>query len=123
MIMNKDQFDEIVERRTRKIIETLTTKAKEYAADDDRFHNFNVAARITGTTPEESLKGMMLKHIVSVFDMIEWSYIDEGRLNEAIIDEKIGDTINYLVLLEGMMRHQLSRRIARETYIRQNTTT
>ena len=121
--MNKDQFDEIVERRTRKIIETLTTKAKEYADNDDAFHTFNLAARIAGTTPEESLKGMMLKHIVSVFDMIEWSHIDEGRLNEAIIDEKIGDTINYLVLLEGMMRHQLSRRIARETYIRQNTTT
>ena len=123
MIMNKDQFDEIVERRTRKIVKTLTTKAKEYASDDDRFHNFNVAARIAGTTPEEALKGMMLKHIVSVFDMIEWSYTDEGRLNEAIIDEKIGDTINYLVLLEGMMRHQLSRRIARETYVAQNTTT
>ena len=123
MIMNKDEFDEIVERRTRKIVKTLTTKTKEYADNDDAFHTFNLAARIAGTTPEEALKGMMLKHIVSVFDMIEWSYIDEGRLNEAIIDEKIGDTINYLVLLEGMMRHQLSRRIARETYIRQNTTT
>ena len=121
--MNKDQFDEIVERRTQKIVETLTTKTKEYAADDDRFHNFNVAARIAGTTPEKALKGMMLKHIVSVFDMIEWSYTDEGRINEAIIDEKIGDTINYLVLLEGIMRHQLSRRIARETYIQQHTTT
>jgi len=116
MIMNKDQFDEIVERRTQKIVETLTTKAKEYAADDDRFHNFNVAARIAGTTPEKALKGMMLKHIVSVFDLIEWSYIDEGRPNEAIIDEKIGDTINYLILLEGMMKHQLRRKIIKETY-------
>jgi len=117
--MNKDQFDEIVERRTRKIAETLTTKAKEYAADDDRFHNFNLAARIAGTTPEKALKGMMLKHIVSVFDLIEWSYVDDGRLNEAIIDEKIGDTINYLILLEGMMKHQLSRKTERETYTQQ----
>jgi len=120
--MNKDKFDEIVERRTRKIVETLTTKTKEYADNDDTFHTFNLAARIAGTTPEEALKGMMLKHIVSVFDLIEWSYIDEGRLNEAIIDEKIGDTINYLVLLEGMMKHQLSRRIIKETHTPQNTT-
>ena len=45
------------------------------------------------------------------------------RRTQKIVDEKIGDTINYLVLLEGMMRHQLSRRIAMETYIQQNMTT
>ena len=101
--MNADQFNQVVDNRCNEIKRILTKKAGEYATDSDRFHNFNVAARIANTTPERALKGMMLKHEVSVMDLIEWADIAPEKLTEALIDEKIGDNINYLLLLEGLL--------------------
>ncbi len=93
-------FDKIVENRCRKIKEILQHKAGEYAKDKNRFHNFDLAATMAGTTPEKALKGMMLKHEVSVQDLIN----NPDKATEALIDEKIGDNINYLILLEGLLR-------------------
>ncbi len=91
-------FDEIVEARIKKIRETLHRKAEEYAIDGNQYHNFDVAARLLKQTPEQALRGMMAKHLVSVFDLIEATCVTPER-----IDAKIGDTINYLILLEGVL--------------------
>ena len=99
-------FDSIIEYRIIKIRETLSAKAVEYATDDDKFHNFEVAGRMAGVTPEKALQGMMLKHIVSVFDLIDWTATGDERITAEMIDEKIGDTINYLILLEGMLKQR-----------------
>jgi len=107
-------FNEIVELRLEKIKKILGEKAQEYASGGDRFHNFNVAGRIAGITPEKALYGMMLKHEVSVIDLIELADTDPGKLNEAIIDEKIGDFVNYLILLEGLLKQ---RCITKETMV------
>lgn len=98
------EFSEVVDERIRKIVDTLREKAIEYSGDGDRFHTFKVGARIMGTTPEKALQGMMLKHLVSVFDLIDWAGTDDERITVELIDEKIGDTINYLILLEGMLK-------------------
>ena len=103
-------FESIVDNRIVKIRETLSVKAKEYASTDSRFHNFEVGGRIMGVTPEKALQGMMLKHVVSVFDLIDWTERDDGRITTELIDEKIGDTINYLILLEGMLKQRTSER-------------
>jgi len=97
-------FDAIVKARLKKIQTVLVAKGKEYSSEDDRFHNFNVAGRIAGTTPEKALYGMMLKHEVSVLDLIEMAGTDTTELDEGMIDEKIGDNINYLILLEGLLK-------------------
>lgn len=97
-------FDQVVQERTDAIHNTLAMKAKEYASTTDRFHNFRVAARMNKTTPERALKGMMLKHEVSVSGMIENPHI----LPEEMINEKIGDNINYLILLEGLLKERLN---------------
>jgi len=89
----------------------LIHKAEEYATDGDRYHNFNVAGKILGATPERALIGMWMKHLVSVLDLVEWIDFRPEKLNEEIINEKIGDAINYLILLEGM----LNRRVKKET--------
>jgi len=47
---------------------------------------------------------MMLKHIVSVFFFFYWTETDDKRITTELIDEKIGDTINYLILLEGLLK-------------------
>lgn len=102
-------FDEIVKSRLEKIKEILGAKAAEYASQSDRFHNFNVAGRIAGITPEKALYGMMLKHEVSVIDLIESAGSCPEKLNDALIDEKIGDNINYLILLEGLLKQRCRR--------------
>jgi len=97
-------FNEVVEARIEKIRKVLANKAGEYAKNDDRYHNFNTAARILGTTPEKALKGMLVKHEVSVMDLIDWAENCPEKLTSGLIDEKIGDNINYLILLEGMLK-------------------
>lgn len=101
------KFDEVLEARLKKARETLAFKVKEYATEADRFHNFRVAGRIAGVTPEKALYGMWLKHIVSVIDIIENPF----NLDEALIDEKIGDCVNYLLLLEGLLKERYEKRI------------
>lgn len=97
------KFEDCIENRIQYIREVLSAKAEEYATGDNRFHNFDVAARILNITPEQALQGMMLKHIVSVFDLVEWADANPDLLTKQIIDEKVGDTINYLILLEGLL--------------------
>ena len=68
---------------------TLTRKASEYATED-RLHNFKVAADLQGTTSQKALGGMLAKHIVSIYDMIN----DECAYTQGLWDEKIGGAIN-----------------------------
>jgi hypothetical protein len=102
------QFDEILIRRLNNTESVLKSKGKEYATNNDRYHNFRVAARVLNTTPEKALLGMAAKHLVSILDIVENS--SKGELiNEAHLDEKIGDMINYLILLEGLLKERMSK--------------
>jgi len=100
-------INQIVSERVEKIQSILLRKAEEYATDGDRYHNFNVAGRILDVTPERALVGMLMKHIVSVLDLVDWIEDAPDKLSSGIIDEKIGDTINYLILLEGMLKNRV----------------
>jgi len=100
--MNHD-FNQVMKNRVRRIEEIMGTKAKEYAAHEDRYHNFNLAAQVCGCTPEKALWGMAMKHLVSVIDLKEWTEVSPERITAHLVDEKIGDLINYLILLEGML--------------------
>lgn len=101
------KIEDLIEHRIHNIREVLLAKAKEYATENNRFHNFDTAASILNITPEQALQGMMVKHIVSVFDLIEWTDTNTNMLIEQTIDEKIGDTINYLILLEGLLLRRI----------------
>lgn len=96
--MNAQRFEEILAKRQSAIEATLAHKSKEYGLGD-RLHNFKVAAAMQGTTPENALLGMLAKHLVSVVDLCQ------GRLTntEQMANEKIGDAINYLILLEAVL--------------------
>ena len=95
--MTDHQFTEILSARIQSIIDTLGSKAKEYAIGD-RLYNFKRAAEISRTTPARALAGMWMKHVVSVIDLIEGSI----EATEERVNEKIGDAINYLILLEAV---------------------
>jgi hypothetical protein len=102
-----DEVTNCVEKRVRKIREVLKAKAEMYASSSNRLHNFDFAARILNCTPEQALQGMLMKHIVSVLDLIEWTETMPLRITEALIEEKIGDNINYLILLESLFLRRI----------------
>lgn len=96
--MNSDQIEEVVEKQFYKCKELLTKKAAEYAPVD-RLHNFRVAAELQGVSLEKALGGMMAKHTVSLYDLIERG---ESPWSD-LWDEKIDDHINYLILLQAIL--------------------
>ena len=96
--MNQKEFDALLNQRLAKIKDILQSKGTGYSFNNDRLHNFKVAARITGESSPQALWGMALKHLVSMEDLIK------GRLENTRgnVDEKLGDMINYLILLEAL---------------------
>ena len=97
--MDSKTFEMLMEQQFDLCREVLCSKAKEYATQD-RLHNFHVAAGLRGCTPEQALAGMMAKHTVSVYDMCEGG--DSHPIE--LWQEKITDSINYLLLLNAMVR-------------------
>jgi len=97
--MNAQEFDTILSNRLIKIQDTLSSKAREYSDSSDRLYNFKRAGVINHTTPEKALWDMATKHLVSVIDLVEQN--KETTIH--MIDEKIGDLINYLILLEAIL--------------------
>lgn len=104
--MNQETFNRIVDERCATIKRVLASKAKEYARGE-RLHNFKRAAGFMGKTPETACWGFAMKHFTSIADMID--DVEAGALpNEAVVDEKIGDAINYLILLEALLAERFS---------------
>lgn len=97
--MNEQQFQEIFKNQISLCEKTLLKKGSEYAYDADRLHNFKVAAALQGETQAQALGGMLSKHIVSIFDMIR----DGKSYSIEMWDEKIGDAMNYLILLKAIL--------------------
>lgn len=101
--MNAEDFNKIIHEQISRCENTLCRKADEYAADDDILHNFKVAAELQNCLPTTALGGMMAKHTVSVYDMIQG--LENGRsYPQELWDEKIGDSINYPLLLAAAVR-------------------
>jgi len=103
--MKNETFQKILEERIRKMRFTLAAKADEYASDADRLHNFRRAAAVLGCSSVRALLGMWSKHLVSVLDIVD-AVENEKSVPEGMIDEKIGDAVNYLVLLEALLRER-----------------
>jgi hypothetical protein len=117
--MKSDDFKKVLQNRMNQTWGVLALKAKEYASDSDRLHNFKRAAAMQNITPEKALIGMFAKHMVSILDMVDDLTIDRHSRMETW-DEKLGDAVNYLILLEGLIaeRHNVEydRHIQNETH-------
>ena len=97
--MHNNQFQEVLDTQIQQTTNTLAGKAEEYASDNDRLANFKSAAHLNHTTQAQAVTGMMSKHTVSVYDMV----YDGKPQTAAVWDEKIGDNINYLILLKAVL--------------------
>ena len=104
--MNDRSFRIIVNARVSAIRNTLTVKGAEYTVDkNNRFHNFERAGRLQGISRERALLGMSAKHTISIHDIVD--NLDKCIPPYSVIEEKIGDAINYLILLEGMLKENV----------------
>lgn len=106
--MQEKRFYELVEERSSKIKNVLIEKGKEYSTKDDKLHNFNRGADISGQIREKVLLGFLLKHQISLLDIVD--NIEKGVLpSRNLIDEKIGDIVNYYILLEASIIDRLEK--------------
>ena len=96
--MKSEQFEEVIDYILIKCRNLLNSKANEYATED-RLHNFKIAAALQGVDPKQALAGMMAKHTVSVYDMC----MSGDIYTSSLWDEKICDSINYLLLLRALI--------------------
>lgn len=108
--MKRSEFNIVVEARLKSITEVLLKKGQEYASSTDVFHNFKNSAGLSfHTCPEKIAWEFMVKHLRSIKDMLD--HVDTGGYNghpsEALIEEKMGDAINYLILIEGMLKERI----------------
>jgi len=100
--MRPTVFDDLLEKRIVLIRDVLAKKQDEYATDDDVLHNFKKAAAMSRTSEAGALWGMLVKHLVSIKDLVD----DHGAPELDKVDEKIGDAINYLILLEAIFKER-----------------
>lgn len=99
-------FDAIVESTLQQLKDTLITKGKEYRRNEDVFHNFNEGAKRTGKTPEQVLQGFVLKHEISVNDMVQDIALGIMPTTEAV-NEKMNDILVYNLVLKGMLLNRV----------------
>lgn len=95
--MNIKDLNNVIRDQFQLCSDLLVIKGKEYALEEDRLLAFKKAAALEGINYKEALGGMLAKHIVSIYDMLEGAYPIEKW------NEKITDAINYLVLLKALV--------------------
>ena len=100
--MDSTEFERIFEETIETSRKTLFEKAREYAYANDRMHNFHKASVLIDGTPEQALWGFVVKHLVSLSDMIE----SGQNYPDAVWEEKIGDSLNYLILLRALVKEE-----------------
>lgn len=99
--MKHNDFIDSVNHTLGHCCDLLLIKSEEYTPDeDDRLAAFKQAAALERTTPERALFGMLAKHLISVQNMCDTKIRDYTKERW---QEKITDSINYLLLLKGLV--------------------
>jgi hypothetical protein len=121
--MNAQAFDVLLERRIELTRAVLAAKAAEYATGVDKLHNFKRSAELANevqslpdhrewfsginVSAAQEAAAFMRKYLVSVFDLIN-RHSSGVKIDRSTIDEKIGDAINYLILIEALLNEKKS---------------
>lgn len=100
--MTQEKFNVFAKNFVKKTTSVLYAKGKSYALNrNDRLEHFKRAAQYLDTTPQEACLAQATKHFISIRDMVCAN--DEAVFSPEQWDEKIGDAINYLVLLRALV--------------------
>lgn len=90
-------------------LDTLLMKNANYAkGSEDALHNFNVGAKINGSTSAQAAWGYMTKHLVALRDKIK----NNDFSDLADLEEKCCDIINYTAIIYAIGCHEESIRQA-----------
>ena len=103
--MTYDKFMELLEERFNKTRETYSTKMLEYANVNDVFESFKKGVGFSfHDTPEGVAWEYACKHFESIKNII--SKCPGEVPTDELLEEKIGDAINYLIILEGLIKER-----------------
>jgi len=103
--MTIKNFNKILESRFKKTRETYSRKMNEYATDLDVFQSFKEGVGFSfQDTPEGVAWNYAAKHFESIKNII--SKIPDEIPSHELVDEKIGDAINYLIIIEGLIKER-----------------
>ena len=98
------EFQEVFSKQMKLCEETLNRKKKEYIGNgSDRLSTFKIAAGLQKSNAKAALMGMMAKQIVSLYEM---SGSRDGIYPVQVWEEKITDSINYLILLRALVEEK-----------------
>lgn len=100
--MTQEKFNAFAKNFVKQTTSVLYAKGKSYALNrDDRLEHFKRAAEYLSTTPKEACLAQLTKHLISIRDMV---CANDGTVfSPEQWDEKIGDAINYFVLLRALV--------------------
>lgn len=108
--MTEKQFEEEVEKTLNQLKQTLIVKGKEYRRNSNPFHNFEQGAKITGTSREKVLDGFLLKHEVSVMDMV--NDLDKNVLPTTnVVNEKFNDILIYNIIKKMSIIDRINKNV------------
>lgn len=118
--MKHEEFNKLLKEIIYRTTKTLASKSAEYASDSDKLHNFKRAGAMLGCSPEKALVGMATKHFISILDIVDEIEYKCGTNVRCFpssdpeefvgtLEEKIGDAINYLILLEALIKERKER--------------
>jgi len=110
--MNRTQFFEETRILTQERTKLLTTKGKAYSGDDDAFANFKSEGDDLGLTKYQIWSVYAFKHIGTIKRAIKVNPIHPVDNSEGLRG-RIKDAINYLELLNGMLKED-ERKVERE---------
>ena len=100
--MTHKEFEQAYEQLSDFSHALLFRKSAEYSTETDKLHNFKQAAELQEVSNKKALGGMMAKHTISVYDMIN---SDKQQPTE-LWQEKLADSINYLYLLWALVKEE-----------------
>lgn len=101
--MKHDTFSNIFAEQLNLCEDIMIGKGREYNPGEDRLKEFKIAAALKNVTPRQALAGMMLKHTISIYGMVD----SDEEFSIEKWNEKITDHINYLILLKAVVSEEM----------------
>ena len=100
----------IVDQRIEKIKTSLVAKNEEYANAINVFSAFERGTEMSLHNTREAVAWeLMVKHLSSIQLIVNNQEKHQKLPDVLTVDEKIGDAINYLILLEGMLKENVEK--------------
>lgn len=106
----EDFYEQVVKRRMDLTKAVLDSKSCEYSTQQSAFQNFEFSTGISfhSTSPAVAWE-FMVKHLTSIKDIIGDYEKSQSLPSVEKLEEKIGDAVNYLILIEGMLKEAISQ--------------